>query len=340
MELRRVVCCFVLIIANLGAGPLVFGGKISRIRDATQARSHDAAGTNPPALSSPRDLEEPSDHQGSDHDPKEQTGESRQPTRKLASIRELAHRRDHVAPNRLTSRSRHGHAPRRFNDRIGCYFDSHYSAPVCLPTVVEEHRYYERQSIVVSESAIMPEQPTVEYVQEPMVVHENPFEMMAPLNVRFEVDYATDEADVDRTGFGFLINATGGLGVDSGLRIYREADGDFRDHIWLGDLNVVYELFPTEFVRTRAGLGINWLADKYGAECGLNLTLGTDLFAGPIVLSGEVDLGTLGDADLFHGRLTAAVRPGEHLEWFAGYDFVDIGGTEIRGFVGGLRFRF
>lgn len=167
----------------------------------------------------------------------------------------------------------------------------------------------------------------------------DPFDVLPDFQVRFEIDYAGDEADVDRSGFGLLLNATAGLGIDTGARIFRESSDDFRDHLWLGDFNIVYELFPNEFVRTRAGIGFNWLSDAYGSDAGLNLTLGTELFAGPIIFTGEVDMGTLGDADLFHGRLTAAISNGDHVEFFAGYDFLDIGGTEIRGAVAGIRFR-
>ena len=167
----------------------------------------------------------------------------------------------------------------------------------------------------------------------------DPFDVLPDFQVRFEIDYAGDEADVDRSGFGLLLNATAGFGIDTGARIFRESSDDFRDHLWLGDFNIVYELFPNEFVRTRAGIGFNWLSDAYGSDAGLNLTLGTELFAGPIIFTGEVDMGTLGDADLFHGRLTAAISNGDHVEFFAGYDFLDIGGTEIRGAVAGIRFR-
>ena len=163
--------------------------------------------------------------------------------------------------------------------------------------------------------------------------------LLNPFQVRFEIDYATDEVDLDRAGFGLLVNATGGLGIDTGARLFRERGADFRDHMWIGDFNVVYEIFPTEFLRTRAGIGVNWLSDQYGGESGLNLTLGADLFAGPVVFSGEVDLGTLGDSDLSHSRATVGLRA-EYTEWFAGYDHLNIGGVEISGFVAGVRVRF
>ena len=56
--------------------------------------------------------------------------------------------------------------------------------------------------------------------------------------------------------------------------------------------------------------------------------------------SGALDFGTLGDADLFHGSATIGIMQTGHLEWFAGYNHLDVGGVRIRGVVGGMRFRF
>jgi len=244
-------------------------------------------------------------------------------------------------------------APRRPQRRSPLSFSAHYSSDVLLPTIVEEHHYYAAEPVMMQQPVydVIPAAPVVvhaepiPFIEEPIsfesqAVISDPFSDLPPFQIRFEIDYAGDEADVSRSGFGLLLNATGGLGIDTGVRMFNERDADFRDHLWMGDFNLVYELFPTKYSRTRAGVGVNWLADRYGSEGGFNLTLGTDLFAGPITFTGEVDLGTLGDADLFHGRLTAAIQPGAHLEWFAGYDYLDVGGTEIRGVVGGVRFRF
>lgn len=249
--------------------------------------------------------------------------------------------------------ARHPHSAIGYPDpAIGFY--ASYSSAVTLPTFVEEHHYYAAPPVTIVEPIPPAPQPVaivyadepavvaatvIEHTQAPIVIAENPFEISEPFQVRFEIDYAGDE-DVDRSGFGLLMNATGGLGMDTGVRIFRESGADYRDHLWLGDFNIVYELFPTKCMRTRAGVGVNWLSDNWGGEVGFNMTLGTELFTEHVILSGEIDLGTLGDTDLFHGRLTASWRHSDHLEWFAGYDYLDIGGTEIRGVVGGLRFRF
>jgi len=281
-------------------------------------------------------------------------------TGKLDAIRVAAASPSRRGPARPPARppARHRHRPAR--SPLGLHLGISSCVP---PTIVEQHHYYVPTEVV----NVIPAEPVPLYAEQPYIVPDTSLPPVMPdestivpapptgeviltepdLNVwdppfqmRFEIDYAGDEANVNRAGFGLLANVTGGLGIETGARKFWERDGDERDHMWIGDFNVVYELFPTEYVRTRAGIGVNWLSDSWGAEAGLNLTLGTELFAGPIIFSGEADLGTVGDAELFHGRLTASIRRGDHMDWFAGYDFLDIGGVEIRGVVAGVRFRF
>ena len=57
-------------------------------------------------------------------------------------------------------------------------------------------------------------------------------------------------------------------------------------------------------------------------------------------LTGEVDYGAIGDADLFHARATVGYGLSDHLEWFAGYDQLNVGSVVIDGLVTGIRFRF
>lgn len=265
------------------------------------------------------------------------------PKRKTESIR-LAVRSPRVANPSHTrlQKNRPRRSPRHHQPASSFGFYSHYAPAVCGPTVVEEHHYF-GAPVPVSSDAYAPAiaLSTEPIFEEPEIatLEERVDFSLAPFHLRFELDHASDEADLTRTGFGLLLNATGGLGIDTGIRLFRENDAEFRDHMWIGDFNIVYEIFPTSFSRTRAGIGLNWLSDPFGREAGVNLTVGTDLFAGPLTFSAEVDLGTLGDTDLSHGRLTASIRPGDFVEWFAGYDYLNIGGTEIRGIVGGLRFR-
>ena len=162
-----------------------------------------------------------------------------------------------------------------------------------------------------------------------------------PWNLRLGLEYGSDTDDLSQFGFDFLANKTGGFGVETSLRMHRERAHDFRDHLWIGDVNLVYELFPSERIRPRVGIGVNWLADNYGGEAGLNLTLGVDLTLWErMKVTGELDHGTLGEADFSHSRATVGYALTEQVEWFAGYDHLEIGGFEIDGILTGMRFRF
>ena len=166
-------------------------------------------------------------------------------------------------------------------------------------------------------------------------------QFVEPWHARFAIQYASDSDELSQFGFDFLANETHGFGIQTGINLHREKGFDYRDHLWQGDVNIVYELFASPHVRARAGLGVNWLADSYGAEAGVNMTLSADVeLISNVILAGEVDYGTLGDADYFHGRATLGIQTMGKFEYFAGYDYVDIGGAKIDGVVAGLRVRF
>ena len=58
-----------------------------------------------------------------------------------------------------------------------------------------------------------------------------------------------------------------------------------------------------------------------------------------LVTSGELDFGSLGDADVLHGRVTVGYLL-DRVELFTGYDHFDIGGVKIGSLMTGFRFRF
>ncbi|MCA9212264.1 MAG: hypothetical protein KDB27_04300 [Planctomycetales bacterium] len=265
----------------------------------------------------------------------------------------------------------HGHGYRRSPLRLGVHLGSafgptYYPTPTSY-TVYEQYyadpivRGQTDDSILMSESyvvqepvspAVQPPIPTpiVEqpYVEPPVVEQaitpiETPIStMLKPWNVRLGIEYVGDTAgDVSQFGFDFLANATGAFGIDTDIRMLREHGDDYRDHLWLGDFNIVYELFPSEYVRPRVGIGVNWLADNIGGEAGLNLTVGADFkLLSRLTMTTEADFGSLGDSDFFHANATIGLQQTENVEWYAGYDYVDIGGVTIESVVGGLRFRF
>lgn len=352
-----------LLFALLASSAL--GGKLGRIRDAA-AGSKAAARSSSPA--SPPPTADAHDEPDPDPAPARPARRSQpRPAAKAKTGGKLSAIVSEVRPTRHAParppRPPRGHRePRRRRSARGSAFGlgGHFHfQPACPTPVIEEHHYYAPPPAVVapypppipapSSSAFeVAPTPLSTIIDEPVstppsvepVVEACPTEWIDPWYVRFGMDYASDIDDVSRFGFDLLANATGGLGVDTGARLFRERGQDYRDHLWIGDFNIVYELMPTDWLRPRAGIGVNWLADGYGADAGLNLTCGADALFGPVTLAGEFDFGTLGSADLIHWRATAGLMQNEALEWFAGYDHLDVGGVEIRGVVAGLRVRF
>lgn len=163
----------------------------------------------------------------------------------------------------------------------------------------------------------------------------------------FETDisqfWATIGSDFDGItsgGMGLNLQSLGGIGLDGSIMTLRESTESYRDHLWIGDANLVCEVVSGSDIRGRVGLGVNWLSDSWGAEAGFNLTAGVDFrLTDRAILSAEGDVGNLGDADFFHGRVNLA-RRFETCEWMLGVDHYNIGGAEVNSFFTGLLFRF
>ena len=130
-------------------------------------------------------------------------------------------------------------------------------------------------------------------------------------------------------------------GLDSSVTMLRESGMSFRDHLYIGDVNVVYEPIVSNSFRLRLGVGVNWLGDSYGGDAGFNMTSGFDWKVGQHwIATGEVDFGTLGDTDLTHAQISMGRLINENAEWATGYDYRDIGGVTFGTVFTGLRFRF
>jgi hypothetical protein len=84
---------------------------------------------------------------------------------------------------------------------------------------------------------------------------------------------------------------------------------------------------------------MNWMDDSQ-TDLGVNFTLRSDWQpCWPLVLSGEMDFGTLGHAFLFHGNATVGVMV-RRCEVFVGYDYRTIDSIELEGPLVGLRVWF
>ena len=102
-----------------------------------------------------------------------------------------------------------------------------------------------------------------------------------------------------------------------------------------------YETMPDRFVRcTLCPHDCTIAPDRRGA-CGVRINHGGRLFTrvGNRIVSAEIDLGSLGDETLVHGRVTTGLQ-WHRAEVFIGYDYYEVDQTELSGFVSGLRLWF
>lgn len=158
---------------------------------------------------------------------------------------------------------------------------------------------------------------------------------------RVGVERGSDFADIDRTGFAFLLEGKSGLGIDFDWDSYTEdLPGGGYDELHIGEVDFLYRFIESDALLFRAGLGVAWFGDAYDTNAGINFTLKADYApSDPLVLSGELDLGTLGDAEHFHSAGTVGVMI-RRCELFGGYDYRRIGDVEIQGPMLGLRLWF
>jgi hypothetical protein len=156
---------------------------------------------------------------------------------------------------------------------------------------------------------------------------------------RFAFEYGDDLDTIDRFAGTGLVEWRTGLGFDASGHIYRESlPTGGRDELSVGDVNVLWRMIQAQRAQIRLGIGMNWLSDSIDVDQGVNLTARGDIFPfKPVILSGELDFGTIGDATTLHARGSAGVNIGQ-TEFFVGYDYRSIGSVHIEGPMLGVQF--
>jgi len=158
---------------------------------------------------------------------------------------------------------------------------------------------------------------------------------------RFTGQYGDNFDGVSTIGGRLQLDTQSRLGLDTEWN-YRteEIAGDELDQLWTGDANFVIRFAQSEFAEFHSGFGLNWLVDQYDTDFGFNFTYGADFFpVKPWVISSTMDLGTLGDATLFHFRGTAGFLV-DGVEVFGGYDVFKIEEIKIDSVIVGVRWWF
>lgn len=158
---------------------------------------------------------------------------------------------------------------------------------------------------------------------------------------RVRGEYGDNFDSLTRWGGHILTEHRNRLGFDGEVNYWREElAGDGHDELWTGDANVVYRFAQSERVQFRSGVGLAWLEDRAATELGFNFTYGADFYPmKPLVISTEMDAGWLGEAWMIHLRATLGVQ-WRQAEVFTGYDYREIGNTQLDGFVAGVRLLF
>ena len=239
------------------------------------------------------------------------------------------------------------------------FFGFNRCEPCCPPTVVETHIYHEPIPVYTAEPVVVP--PVYPEIIEPAAV--NVFvRQFAPYpyandcdglmltgspgcgkswSGRVQFELGSDFDGVDRNGAGFMVEGIGGLGFDFNWDSYTEdLPGGRHDELHVGEIDMLYRVAETDLALVHVGLGTVWLGDRYDTDFGVNFTLKADFApSDPIVLSGELDLGTLGDAEHVHAAGTIGVML-NRCELYGGYDYRRIGNATIDGPMIGLRVWF
>lgn len=155
--------------------------------------------------------------------------------------------------------------------------------------------------------------------------------------MRLALEYDHNLDDLQSVTGRILWEHQSRFGVDGEVR-YLQEEGDFLDDdLAIGDLNLVYRFVQSERVVMRSGVGVNWLVDENDADVGFNFTYGGDVFpVKPLVLSSEIDWGSLGDAEVFQWRGTVGAV-WDHIEVYAGYRYYELEGVPLDGVIIGLR---
>lgn len=166
-----------------------------------------------------------------------------------------------------------------------------------------------------------------------------------PWSARLNVEYLEPFTDVNGVGGRFLLSTTSRLGFDTSLEHFEERRPSANlDRLWLGDANLVFRFAQADWAEFRAGIGLNWLDHPVGSsghsDFGVNFTYGADFYPRkPWVFSVDLDGGTLGHAGLFRLNMTGGVML-RGLEVYTGYEYLDIGRTQLNMLLGGLRLSF
>ena len=152
--------------------------------------------------------------------------------------------------------------------------------------------------------------------------------------LRVRGEYIDDGGDLRRLRGNLQLTLASRLAFDGSFSHWTRPPVGI-DDLWTADANLVYVFGLGTPVRLRMGGGANFLESSAESQLGFNSTWAIDIsIRRPWIVSGELDVGTLGDESLFHGRASLNALLG-FLEFYAGYDWFEAGSLQMEGQVAG-----
>jgi hypothetical protein len=157
-------------------------------------------------------------------------------------------------------------------------------------------------------------------------------------SARALVEYGSNYDDLQTVGTRLQLDfPVWRASIDTSWNTYYEELASGTDELALGDANLVFRFAQASHTVWRSGIGINWLADNH-TDVGFNFTYGFDVLpVHPFVWSTEFDVGKLGHAMLFRGRITVGAQWLEG-ELYTGFEYVDVDDANLPSMLFGFRY--
>jgi hypothetical protein len=159
--------------------------------------------------------------------------------------------------------------------------------------------------------------------------------------LRLSGEDGNDFRGLNRANVRLFVDMKTRLGFMTNWNFLQESDGNGHfDHTTLGDTEMTYRIAQSETLQAFTGLGFRVRTDDINTRWGFNVYYGVDWYpVQPMIVSTSLDIGSIGDQWVFHGRGTVGVAH-HHFELFGGYDFMRLGTANLQGPLVGLRFWF
>jgi hypothetical protein len=141
-----------------------------------------------------------------------------------------------------------------------------------------------------------------------------------------------DPGGIESVRGHLLFTTTSRFGFDvSHTRMEEDLGAGVTDELSIGNAHVLFRFAQGPSAQMRVGLGGMWMSDEIGTEGGFAFVYEGDFFPRkPIVLSGGIELGKLGEASVVHFRATVGAILGRW-EAYVGYDALGVDSVSIGG---------